>query len=112
MHDDKFIGWASQQDLRGFPTDMVCYFRVEFYWPKMWIANLASIFRNTARQNIKIITFAGPKTKLKTLLDLPDGTTLTCHHNRIARWDDQQTNGLKSRVIEEYSSFQPPHMDA
>lgn len=105
FHDDVFIGWACQQQLRGFPTNMVCYFRVEFLWPTMWLADLVAIFRKAARENIKIITFAGPKTKLDTLIDLPDRAIITCHHNRIARWDDQQTSKLKSRIIEEYKSF-------
>ncbi|MCW1952522.1 MAG: hypothetical protein KIH44_014280 [Octadecabacter sp.] len=104
-HDDKFIGWACQQQLRGFPTDMVCYFRVEFFWPTMWLADLMSKFRKSAREKIKIITFAGPNTKLDILLDLPDGASIRCHHNRIARWDDQQTNNIKSRIIDEYMSF-------
>jgi hypothetical protein len=105
IHDDKFIAWAGQQYLRGFPTDMVSYFRVEFLWPTMWIADLVSKFRKAARKNIKIVTFAGPKTKLDILLKLPDGATITCHHNRVARWDDQQTNKIKSAIIEEYESF-------
>jgi hypothetical protein len=105
VHDDKFIGWACQQQLRGFPTNMVCYFRVEFFWPTMWMADLVSIFRKSARQNIKIITFAGPKTKLDMLIKLPDGAIVTCHHNRIARWSDQQMNNIRSRIIDEYKSF-------
>ena len=104
-HDDKFIGWACQQKLRGFSSDMVCYFRVEFCLPTMWLADLASIFRKTTRQKIKIMTFAGPKTKLDLLLALPDGAIITDHHSRVARWNDKQTCGLKSRIIAEYSSF-------
>ncbi|WP_157084200.1 hypothetical protein [Sediminimonas qiaohouensis] len=44
LHDDRFIGWACQQQLRGFPTDMVCYFRVEFFWPAIWMAGLLPYF--------------------------------------------------------------------
>lgn len=105
LHDDVFIGWACQQQLRGLPTNMVCYFRVEFFWPTLWLADLAAIFRKTARQNIKVITFAGPKTKLDALIELPNGAIMTCHHNRIARWDDRQTSNIKSQIIEEYTSF-------
>jgi len=67
LHDDRFIAWSCQQIIRGFPPNLVSYFRIEFLAPTLWLAYLKSFAYHRRRHTIANLTFAGPKTKLDQL---------------------------------------------
>lgn len=100
MHDDLFIGWSSQDVVRGLPTSLVVNFRYEFLFPKLWIGYLMAKFRRKSRKSIAIVTFAGPLTKPDFILSLSEGAEIVDHHKRIGIWDNKYTSTVKQRLIE------------
>lgn len=105
LHDDRFIGWSCQEKIRGFPTHLVSNFRLEFLSPAMWITRLYAAMRKRLRQQMVIVTFAGPKTKLETILAQDENTRLVDHHGRVGYWNDKLTGGVRSRVAAEQTAF-------
>lgn len=98
-HDDRFIGWSSQDVVRGIPTNLVVNFRYEFLYPALWIGWLMTRLRRKARAGIALVTFAGPQTKPELLISLSSGQKIVDHHGRLGIWTDKYTSGLKSKII-------------
>ena len=105
LNDDRFIGWSCQEKLRGFPTHLVANFRLEFLSPAMWMTRLYSAIRKTLRKEMVIVTFAGPNTKLETILSQDGDTKIVDHHGRVGYWRDAHTGGVSSRVANEQAAF-------
>lgn len=106
MHDDKFIASACQQEIRGLPTEWVAYFRIEYLAPTLWLAHVKNFFRKAARQEIVIVTFAGPLSKLDDLIMSPEGSVVRDHHGRVGIWSDAGMSGLLTAVKAEREAFQ------
>ena len=99
MHDDRFIGWSSQDVVRGLPTNLVVNFRYEFLWPNVFIGRIVTLFRRRSRKSLVLITFAGPMTKPETLCKLEDGSRVKDHHGRVGVWNDRYTSGVRDRLL-------------
>ena len=97
-HDDRFIGWSSQDVVRGIPTNLVVNFRYEFLFPALWIARFMAKFRHKSRSSVALITFAGPLTKPELLVHMSDGDLIADHHGRVGIWSNQFTSGLKRKI--------------
>lgn len=98
-HDDRFIGWSSQDVVRGLPTSLVVNFRYEFLWPYIFIGWIVTLFRRRSRERLVLITFAGPMTKPETLCFSEDGSLVKDHHGRVGVWNDRYTSGIRSRIL-------------
>ncbi|SIT86001.1 hypothetical protein SAMN05421665_2195 [Yoonia rosea] len=105
LHDDRFIGWSCQEKLRGFPTHLVSYFRLEFLAPAMWITRLFAIFRKRLRQQIVVVTFAGRNTKLEKLLAAGKDERIVDHHGRVGYWTNDLTSGISGKIEAELQAF-------
>jgi hypothetical protein len=102
-HDDRFVAWCCQDRIRGLSTRDVVSFRFEFLAPTLWLADLFTVLRVRAREEIAIVTFAGPKTKPEDLAGLPEGTIVKDHHQRAGRWTDRATGGLRQKLVERFA---------
>lgn len=102
LHDDRFVSWSMQQDIRGFSPFLFSYFRIEFLSISMPINYLKAIFRNNKRQKIAVITFAGHKTKVRQILG---AEKILDHHGRKGRWSSFLMGGLNKKVEEEILMF-------
>ena len=98
-HDDRFIGWSSQDVVRGLPTSLVVNFRYEFLWPYVSIGWMVSLFRRRSRAGLALVTFAGPMTKPEMLCMSEHGSLVKDHHGRIGVWSDRYTSGVRDRIL-------------
>lgn len=103
LHDDRFVSWSMQQDIRGFSPFLISYFRIEFLSTFMFINYFKSIFRNKKRQGIAVITFAGQQTKVRHILGCK---SIVDHHGRVGRWSDFLMGGMNKKVENEIHMFE------
>jgi len=102
--DDRFIGWSCQQILRGFPTDLIAYFRIEFLAPTKWLAYCKAKMRNKDRKSLVVITFAGARTKRTELIERDEDELIIDHHNRVGYWNPIYTSGVSEHIEKEVFS--------
>lgn len=99
MHDDRFIGWSSQDVVRGLPTSLVVNFRYEFLLPTLWMGHLMARLRRKTRASIALVTFAGPMTKPEIIFEMDEGSQIVDHHQRIGYWDSEYTSGVREKIL-------------
>ena len=106
LHDDRYIAWTMQQDIRGFSPFLISYYRLEFLSSFMFLNYVKSFFRNKYRNDIRVVTFAGSRTKIN---DIVGSKSIRDHHNRVGVWSDFLMGGVNRKIERELELF---HRDA